>query len=437
MISPHIARLRRTRSQALAADPDLREHKEMEIMVEAAPERPAPILGMASIARMASNGIDLAPLKLELLQKVATDPREAGACLDISIIERLCGNLEAADVFQSVALLRGRRFSSPLARVSTNPFRLLALTAPGDFMSNTPLEFLVEGREVALEALYLKPDEDLPEILPDHDIAFVAVAEMDANQAILEKIARVAPSWPRPVVNQASNIARLTRDGAWRLLHDASGIEFPPNLRIDRRGLAAVANGELSLSPPFLADYPIIVRPVGSHAGQGLRKIDSPREIIQLINEQSASEFYVAPFIDYRSDDGLFRKFRVVLIDGAPYAVHMAISRDWMIHYLNADMFDNEANRAEEARFMASFDEQFATRHADALAEVHRRTDLDYVLLDCSETRDGKLLIFEVGTAMIVHMLDPAAVFPYKPPQMEKIFEAFERMLRRKACSGL
>jgi hypothetical protein len=115
----------------------------------------------------------------------------------------------------------------------------------------------------------------------------------------------------------------------------------------------------------------------------------------------------------------------------------MAISRDWMIHYLNADMFDNEANRAEEARFMASFDEQFATRHADALAEVHRRTDLDYVLLDCSETRDGKLLIFEVGTAMIVHMLDPAAVFPYKPPQMEKIFEAFERMLRRKACSGL
>ena len=80
---------------------------------------------------------------------------------------------------------------------------------------------------------------------------------------------------------------------------------------------------------------------------------------------------------------------------------------------------------------MNCFDEAFARRHAQALEGVHERAGLDYLLLDCAETADGDLLIFEVGTAMIVHSLDPVEVFPYKAPQMEKIFSAFERMLRR------
>jgi hypothetical protein len=389
------------------------------------PECAASILGLATIARMATNGVDLAPLKTELVQKAAREG-EAGALFDLSIIERLSGNPESADVFQAAALQRGRRFLAPLARDAVDPVRVLALAAPGDFMSNTPLEFLVEGHNLALETLYLRPDEDFPATLPEHDVTFVAVAEMDANQIILEKIDGAMRASARNIVNQPSLIARLTRDGAWSLLHDAPGVSFPPNARVDRQRLVAMANGDVSVL------YPIIARPVGSHAGDGLRKIDSAKEIVAFLGEQSASQFYIAPFVDYRSGDGLFRKYRIVLIEGVPYAVHMAVSKNWMVHYLNADMFENEANRAEEAHFMAAFDAEFATRHAVALAEVHRRTGLDYVLLDCSETRDGKLLIFEAGTAMVIHTLDPDVVFPYKRPQMEKIFDAFEQMLRRR-----
>ena len=57
-------------------------------------------------------------------------------------------------------------------------------------------------------------------------------------------------------------------------------------------------------------------------------------------------EFYLAPFIDYRGADGLYRKYRVALIAGRPYASHMAVSTHWMIHYLNADMM----GQAEPAR---------------------------------------------------------------------------------------
>ncbi|MGH6683225.1 MAG: hypothetical protein ACRECA_04745, partial [Pseudolabrys sp.] len=105
----------------------------------------------------------------------------------------------------------------------------------------------------------------------------------------------------------------------------------------------------------------------------------------------------------------------------------------WMIHYLNADMRNDEAKRAEEARFMADFDRDFGARHATAFKEIAERTGLEYLPIDCGETPDGKLLVFEVGTGMIVHSMDRPDLFPYKRPQMEKVFKAFQVMLHNAA----
>lgn len=106
-----------------------------------------------------------------------------------------------------------------------------------------------------------------------------------------------------------------------------------------------------------------------------------------------------------------------------------------MVHYLNADMIDNPINRAEEARFLGDFEHAFGQKHAAALAAIAERTGLDYAQLDCAETADGQLLVFEVGTAMIVHAMDPADVFPYKKAAMTKVFAAFAAMLKRKAAT--
>jgi hypothetical protein len=54
---------------------------------------------------------------------------------------------------------------------------------------------------------------------------------------------------------------------------------------------------------------------------------------------------------------------------------------------------------------------------------------LDYLGIDCGETSTGELLIFEVDSNMIVHAMDTAEVFPYKQPQMQKVFAAFRTML--------
>ena len=56
----------------------------------------------------------------------------------------------------------------------------------------------------------------------------------------------------------------------------------------------------------------------------------------------------------------------------------------------------------------------------------------DVFTIDCSELRDGRLLVFEADTAAIIHMIDPEALYPYKHVQMRRLFAAFEAMLQRR-----
>jgi hypothetical protein len=82
---------------------------------------------------------------------------------------------------------------------------------------------------------------------------------------------------------------------------------------------------------------------------------------------------------------------------------------------------------------MRTFDIGFARRHAAPLAAMAKRIGLDYFTIDCAENKRGELLIFEADNTAVVHNMDSPAVFPYKPPQMRVIFEAFAAMLFRRA----
>ena len=125
-----------------------------------------------------------------------------------------------------------------------------------------------------------------------------------------------------------------------------------------------------------------------------------------------------------------------MLVDGVPHICHFAVSSHWMIHYLNAGMDASAAKRAEEAHCMAHFDEGFARRHAAALRAIDARMGMPYLGIDCAETRDGELLVFEADNAMIVHAMDAQALYPYKRPAMQKVFTAFRAMLARAAAGS-
>jgi hypothetical protein len=64
-----------------------------------------------------------------------------------------------------------------------------------------------------------------------------------------------------------------------------------------------------------------------------------------------------------------------------------------------------------------------------ALAGIAERVGLDYFGLDCGLMPDGRLVVFEVETGMIVHDRDPADLYPYKKLFVPRIFRAVERMI--------
>jgi hypothetical protein len=93
----------------------------------------------------------------------------------------------------------------------------------------------------------------------------------------------------------------------------------------------------------------------------------------------------------------------------------------------------SESKRGEEADFMRSFDDAFAVRHQRALEGLAGRIGLDYFTVDCAENKRGELLIFEADNTAVVHDMDSPELFPYKGPQMHKVFDAFVAMLFRHA----
>jgi hypothetical protein len=269
--------------------------------------------------------------------------------------------------------------------------------------------------------------------LPDHDVAIVIASDSEECRDALRKIDRFAARWPRPLLNPPRFVGNLDRDKLHRVLDGIEGLEIPATIGVSRAQLLAMDSTRADSGLIADLSFPLIVRPRGSHAGAGLARIDDRAALLRYLDARQEEEFFIARFVDYASDDGLFRKYRIVFIDGRPYACHLAIADRWDIWYLNAGMSLSAAKRREEAAFMRTFEVGFARRHQAALSGVAERIGLDYFTVDCAETKNGSLLIFEADNTAVVHDMDPPDIFPYKLPQMRKVFDAFAVMLDRRA----
>ena len=398
-----------------------------------------PYVGFAGLWRLETSGLEIARLGPMLEARLTRDPGNADAIMDIatlSILTLIPENRALAFAMQARALAIQQVFR--IAAVLQPPaLRVLAIACTGDMTALTHLDCMLEGSDVDLLVLYAQADRPLPAVLPEHDLVFVVAGESGPNRPVLERIAQFTAASRTPVLNRPERILRLSRDSVSDMLRPIAGVAMPATVRTDRESLERVGRSALPLSALLEGGrFPIIARPEDSQGGKDLAKLNDAAGLASYLASTAGDGFFISRFIDYSGVDGLFRKYRVVMIDGRPFACHMAISSDWMIHYVNADMDQSEAKRAEEARFMAGFDEGFARRHKHALAGIKRALGLDYYAIDCAETREGDLLVFEADTAMLVHAMDPPDLYPYKAPAMRRIFDAFRVMLdeRRRAA---
>ena len=253
--------------------------------------------------------------------------------------------------------------------------------------------------------------------LPGYDVVIDAIGACVDAEPALDQAGRFIGAQAKAAINPPDRVRGTARDRLAATLGGIVGCAVAPVRRVARDALTGVTgNG------------PLLVRPTDAHGGRALERLDDAAALAGYAARVPDGTYDVGPFVDYRSADGYYRKYRVMFVAGEPHPYHLAIDTAWMIHYHRAAMAEPWM-RAEEARFL--------TAPADALAAwngplraVGAAAGLDYFGIDCTVLADGTLFVFEADAAMLVHGFDPE---PAKRAAFASIRSAFATLLDRRA----
>jgi hypothetical protein len=146
-----------------------------------------------------------------------------------------------------------------------------------------------------------------------------------------------------------------------------------------------------------------------------------------------ALAYYLTAFHDFRSPDGLYRKYRVIFVDGEPLPYHLAIADKWLIHYEHAGMQGHPDRLAEEQRFLQDPARTIGAEAMAAVTKIGLAMGLDYAGVDFGLLPDGRVLVFEANATMLAHPEAPGGPLAHKNPAIENIFAAFRAMLAKAA----
>jgi len=266
--------------------------------------------------------------------------------------------------------------------------------------------------------------------LPPFDVVFNSIADPDRGAAYLDAAAALCRGLDRPVLNAPERVRRTQRDDVAARLAGIAGLIVPATRRLARDALLEMAAG-----PPFAR--PLLLRPTGSHGGEGLLRIERSADLAACLGALPSAEFFLTDYCDFRSRDGHFRKYRLIFVDRRVYPYHLVIGRAWKLHYWRVDMGAAPWMMREEAEFLADHRTAFPGPLADTVATVARALDLDYGGMDCGITPEGQVVLFEANANMLVHLAEPPEAAPHKHAHVPRIFEAMaELVLRRRADAG-
>jgi hypothetical protein len=143
----------------------------------------------------------------------------------------------------------------------------------------------------------------------------------------------------------------------------------------------------------------VILRQAGTHGGTIIGLFESFAEALEAA--EPGRVHIATEFVDFRSADGLYRKFRVFFIGRHRILRHMLISQSWSVH--GADRADFMAPRpsliAEERAIFESV-RPFPPEVTAVFDAVRQRMPLDFFGLDFGLGLDGRVVLFEANATM-------------------------------------
>ena len=297
-------------------------------------------------------------------------------------------------------------------------------------MQNTPLDFAVNQERTALHVLYVG-ENDRTDELPDYDLVFCGIDESECSDACVDRSMHFIAAQAKPVINHPKHLRKVRRSRLHETLQHVAGCAVPKTLRVKR---GEVRDAVESAQAAGLT-LPLLIRPLDAHRGDGLEQLLTTEDAQTYLERYPDAHFTVAPFVDYRSPDGFFRKYRVVVVDRQPFAYHLAISEHWIVHYMNSAMDQHAWMREEEERFLRDPGTVFQAWE-QTFGDIADAIGLEYFGIDCARNANGSVLVFEAGPDMLVHCADEAEIFAYKYRYVPRIFDALERLLARYDWAG-
>jgi len=337
-------------------------------------------------------------MALILLQTGHRD--EAKQQLDRWSVRQVISIEYATDPIRTVLIL----WTSKIGNV---PQRATEFLFPADV--NTRVNWVIESA-----------DDDQTDNLPNYDLVFNAMGDPDLSGEASGPVKRFTEVCAKPLLNHPDRVARTARNKLPTLLDGINNIVVPPVWRF-----ANCTEWDESV-----VQLPMIVRPVESHGGTGLKLARTATELAQCRAMQDGA-VYLSPFKDFRSADSWFRKYRVIFVDRKPYPYHLAISQNWIVHYYTADMESCPWKLEEEKEFLREPEGVLGSLGAQAIQAIGERIDLEYAGIDFSILPDKRILVFEANPTMLVHAEDIGGPTEHKNEYIFRIQDGFREMLKR------
>jgi len=270
-------------------------------------------------------------------------------------------------------------------------------------------------------------------VLPKHDLLLNAVGDADLVPDALNAAEALIARSKAPVVNSPAAVRQTTRCGIAERLRGIPYVTTANTLLLSRRTLS------LPDAPAILAKkgftFPLLLRSQGFHGGAHFEKVDSATELPRVVADLPGDSLLVLQYLDASGRDKKFRKYRVMMVDGQLYPLHLAVSPNWKIHFVTADMEDNAAHRDEDAAFLKDMKTVLGPRAMTAVGKIQSMLGLDYAGIDFGMTQNGKILVFEANATMAVPPPPADPRWDYRRPAVKAIHDAVTAMLRKRAGS--
>jgi Tfp pilus assembly protein PilF len=272
-------------------------------------------------------------------------------------------------------------------------------------------------------------DPSIP--LPPHQLIFNAIGDADLCEPALEAATRLIERTSAPVINDPGAVMKTGRISNAIRLGAVPGVVTPRTIAIARDILAGPDGTEAITDHAFT--FPLLLRSPGYHTGRNFIIVENAAGLSAAAAGLPGSELLVIEYLDARGHDGSARKFRVMMIGGKIYPLHLAISRDWKVHYFTSDMADKPDHRLEEGKFLADMPAVLGEKACRALEGIRDALGLDYAGIDFGLNASGDLLLFEANATMVIAVPHNDERWAYRRTAISGIIGAVVAMIRQKA----